>query len=438
MPASTPVAGGQPIAEVIIQLPGTGGELDVSGLCQDLKWGAQLNGGYTLSVKLLDNNFNILKRLTVESNYFQKSRASIVSVRFRLRWPDLAANRKNETAWQIALITNAAMEGDTADAASMVFEAVDPPSWFLSCGSSFGGVFTGRVSDAIRQCVNKFASAVVLDVTPTTDSAQNKWYMMRLDPKSFIMSLLEWSSSITPKRSQWLVACDGMNLSIKEQLSIPSNNVAFYQGPRRAQPGDSHISAWSMRSDNAFSLYGTKLSVAGLSITTGQYLDRITDADERATVVKDGTTDSKYKAKVSGERAFTKPTEQIGSGTAPPFVGWTHVGSVPEIYSGGELGKPYATYIDGRARKMFLDLQRMVMRTCFHVIGHGIYTSSKGLGVDTITLDWIDADGTPFFLHGNWILDGFLHHFKPGSWVTRVYCNRLDWNANAVPVPSSE
>jgi molybdenum cofactor biosynthesis protein B len=42
--------------------------------------------------------------------------------------------------------------------------------------------------------------------------------MMKMDPKTFIASLLEWSSSITPKKSTWVVASVDHEIRIKEMV----------------------------------------------------------------------------------------------------------------------------------------------------------------------------------------------------------------------------
>lgn len=418
-----------------------GKRLNVSAFCKHFEFKALVNGGYMIMARLINPNYNILRQLNTELDYLKFGRKQIFECEFRLLW----LRSDNKTEKQTAFITSLWANSEEGNTVELEFIGVDPPSWFLNTGDASGKVFKGRVSDVIRQCVQQYTRSAIppitLEVTQTRDSAQNQWWMMRQDPKSFILSLLDWSSSITPKRTQWFVIMDGRKLLIKEQAELESKNVGFYLGPHQ-NPDQSHISSWELLADNSSTILNTKLVTQGMSAISGQYLDRITDkTTENQVFAKDQRTGQKYKPRIGPASGFTKPSDDIGSG--PQSVGWSVVSGIPEIYSAGDLGLRYNDYIDGRPRAIWLNMANLVMRFKMTVIGHGIYSSCRGLGTDTISIGWKDIGvgqpGDPekkdFFLAGNWLIYGFHHFWIQGNWKTDLYCARLDHDAVATEVP---
>lgn len=428
MPASSPISSARPRIDLYLDIVGT--DVDSGNVgrdCVEFDWKGMMNGGYMVHARLNDANYNILKKFLIELEYFRKARSTVFRATFRLRWPDT----DNQTPWQVAYVISLHAEGATADLGTLRFTAIDPPSWHLNAGDASGKVYRGKTSDAIKQVVQDYAPGIGLDITSTTDSDRNQWWMMRQDPKTFISSMLDWSCSLTPRQTQWIVSMDGTDMRIKEQAEISSDNVGFYRGPHR-NTAEPHVQNWEVLADNALSLVNTKLVTQGISAISGQYLDRITDAGEQKLFVKDARTPNKYKARASVEKAFTKPPD-----AGPPRVGWTAIHGIPEVYSAGDLGKKYDEYIDGRPRAMWLNMANMVQRVRFSVLGHGIYYNCEGLGTNTITIQWLDIDNNPFFLAGNWIIYGFWHQFRPAIWLTHLYCARFDWDAAAIAVPAA-
>lgn len=181
--------------------------------------------------------------------------------------------------------------------------------------------------------------------------------------------------------------------------------------------------------DNAMSLLNTKLVTHGISATSGGYYDRISDRNEAHVFIKDSNTANKRVARTDETQAFTKPPE-----AAPPRVGWTSIPPIPEIYSGGELGKPYQEYVDGRSRGLYLNLNNRVMRSVFDCLGHGEWDNCWGLGVDTAYIKWMTSDNDYWFMTGNWIVYGFHHVANPADWFTKLYCARADHDAAGVQV----
>lgn len=427
MPASAPVASDR--ADVDLYFDVGGGEaVDAGAVCIRFQFKAMMNGGYMILGCLKDANFNIIRRLLIESQYFKLARSSIFRCQFRLKW----RGNENRTQLQTAYVISLMASGGNADAAELEFVAIDPPSWFLNAGDASGRVYRGRVSEVIKAVVAQYAPNIVLDVSETVDSTNNMFWMMGMDPKTFISSLLDWSCSLTRNKTQWIVAMDDTLMQIKAQDEIPSRNIGFYVGPHGGAAAPT-VREWQILADNALSIVNSKLITQGMSTVSGQYLDKVADVDETKVVVKDSNTSKKYKARTTVNKAFTKPPDG-----GPPRVGWTNVGAVPEVYSAGEIGRSYSDYIDGRARALWLNMANMIMRCRLRVLGHGIFFGGVGLGVDTITVQWFDIDGQPFFLAGNWIVYGFDHYYRPGSWVTDIYCARLDYNAAGTAVPPQD
>lgn len=406
---------------------GGGDSIDCGQICVRFQFKAMMNGGYVIMGRLIDSHFNIIKRLLIEQEYFKKARSQIFRCQFRLKW---RGTEDNQTYLQSAHIIALQATGGSADAAEIEFIGVDPPSWYLNAGDASGAAYKGSVSDVIAQVVSEYAPNVTLEHSETDDSKDNRWWMMGMDPKSFIQSLLDWSCALTKNKTQWIVAMDDTYMQIMAQDEMPSENVAFYTGANMGKrAGD--IREWELVADNALSIVNAKLVTQGVSTVSGQWLDMDTEPDK--CVVKDSNTDKKYKASTSSKKSFTKPPDG-----GPPDIGFTAITSVPEVGSAGDIGKKYSDYIDGRPRAMFLNMANMVMRCRFRVIGHGVYYGGIGLGVNTITVQWMDADGVPFFLSGNWIVYGFDHIYLEGEWTTDVYCARLDYDAAAVAVPGAD
>lgn len=394
-----------------------------------------LNGGYTIRATIFDSHFNLQREL-IDGGYLSKSRSETLIIKFKIKWgAGKPTVPEKATKYQIAHIVSLKAMGESADKAELEFIAIDPPSWYLNTGNGSGKIYTGSVKTTIEQVVKEYAPDIDIEVSETIDSTNNKWAMMRQDPKTFIGSLLDWSSSITKNKTQWIVVSDGNRLEIKEQaaiVSIPRAYYRFWDGK-----GIDTIKNWKFISDNALSIAETKLITQGLSTISGQYLDRTTDKNEKLVFAKDTTTQNKKIAKTKIDQAFTKPDDSEGQ------IGWTAIPAVPEIYSAGDLGIRYDQYIDGRPRGIFLNLTNNLMKLKLTVIGHGEWSSCKGLGTDTVFIKWMSAskDGEDtkklWFLSGNWLVYGFHHRVKLGQWFTDLYLSRYDYDSIAEKVGGS-
>jgi len=427
---STPVTKGKPRAKILFDVGELAGT-DFGEHFKKIEFRAMVNGGYIVRIKLFDPSFTILNTL-VEEGYFKEARIKPVPVYFQL-YSESPDYPETATRLQVAILISMKANGAAADKADLEFIAIDPPSWFLNIGDGSGKVYKGRVDQVIKQVVSQYAPEISLEIGKTTDSAENKWAMMRQDPKSFIASMMDWSSSVTMKKTQWIIMADGYNLEIKEQGAIPSTQRAYYRY-LEAKDHDS-IKSWDFLSDNALSAVQTKIITQGISAVSGQYLDRITDEKEEKLFAKDSRTANKQIARTKSDQSFTKPTDEA----RPTTAGWTSVMAVPEIYSSGDIGLRYDEYIDGRPRALWLNMVNALQRVKLRVIGHGIWSDCEGLGVDTIFVKWTKAESSGdsqryWWMSGNWLVYGFEHIMDKGSWYTDLYCARSDWNSNAVKV----
>lgn len=434
---SVPKAKARPQITVIFDLPGSGlADRDVGKMFSKFEFKGMVNGGYIIKAKLSDPNFNIFN-LLVDSGYFKEARTRPVPIIFQIRWGPEVETQYPESATkerQIAYISSLRALGESSDNGALEFIAMDPPSWLLNMGDGSGKVYKGRVSDAIKQVVQEYAPGVKLDISNTIDSPEGKWWMMRQDPKTFIASLFDWSSSITRKKTQWVFAPDNLNLVIKEQGELPSQQRGFYRFLE--QEDHDTIRNWEFLSDNALSVVQTKLITQGISTISGQYLDRITDNNEQKVFVKDSRTENKKIARIKSDQGFTKPPD-----SKPQQVGWSSISTIPEVYSAGDLGLSYDQYIDGRPRAMWLNMVNSLMRVKLECVGHGEWSNCTGLGTDTVFIKWTSgkkSDGQQdkpyWWMTGNWLVYGFHHKVNRGFWFTDLYLARFDYDSIAQKV----
>jgi len=437
---SIPTAEAKPQVKIVFKIPSVNGGgsnvVDLSNYFSTFEFKAMINGGYIIRAMIFDAHFNVHDEL-VKNAYYEVARVKPIIVEFQIKsGPEATVGAGSATRVQKAIIMSLEARG-LADGAHIEFVAIDPPSWYLNMGDAAGSSWKGRVDQVIKKVVDKYAPQVQSEISKTVDSDQNRWWMMRMDPKTFISSLVDWSSSITQKRTHWLIASNGFEFKVKEQAQWSSQQRAYYR--MRADKARSNIIKWGYLSDNALSIVQTKLVAQGAAAISGRYLDKASDQKERMVVAKDTTTENKLIAKVTQDQSFAKPKDEPGAG--PPDVGWTSVSSIPEIYSGGDLGMPYDQYVDGRPRGMWLNMLNALLRMKLTVLGHGVWSDCFGLGVDTVFLRWTKGprDGVSEQEHwwatGNWIVYGFHHRVSRSKWETDLYCARYDHNSVAKKVP---
>lgn len=434
---------------------------DYGHLFHKVRFKGMANGGYIVKFTLFDSEMALLPRL-IQNNYFKFARKTPVAISFQLfRQPktspnsgsgsDSIDNRRKSTKPQTAIIFDVVVKGRGTSKSRVEIVAVDPPSWFLNTGDASGEAFTGNVSGVMEQVIDRyskvqssiFPGGMRHEITKTKDAKSNKWYMMRQDPKTFIASLMEWSSPLTPQQTHWLVSMDGNplnggpHIAIKEQADHVSRQRGYYTFREKGPTQISTILSWNLLANNALTVAQAKIVSQGVSMLTGEYFDRTTDKAENEVYVTDQNTTNKRIANVEDWQSTSKPNAGVSARVAPG-IGMTSVPSIPDVYSAGDLGLEYREYVGGRARGLYLGMLNNLLKMKITVQGHGEWSDTFGLGIDTVFLNWTKepADGEPFyFAAGNWLIFGFEHIATRQGWFTDLWVARWDYNAEAVSVP---
>lgn len=384
----------------------------------DMEWHSFLNGGYYVRIEVLDVGFDVLKRLTQgngDIKYLKEGRKKPLPMRFKVAW----ALTDLETEERTAYLTSVSGTGD-GQHSRLVFEGIDPPSFLLSAGNADGRVYKGKVSDVIKDVIDDFTGGKIeVDITDTVDSEENIWPTYRMDPKTWIAWLLQWSTSLTKDKGRWIVASKDEKISIKQESELRGKDFGIYDVfTNSAKPKD--VLSWSLEMNSSISLSQTKLITGSVSAVSGAV---------SLLSVDDENTGGKINSLRPGEgedRGFTKPGAE-GWPQGPPA---TFVPTLPE-HSGGEVGPKYSDYADGMARQTFIDLLSSAMRIKIDILGDHRYSDSSILGPSVCTLNWVDTQGEQYFLSGKWLIYAFEHDVSTKDWTTSVYLYRIDHDAEA-------
>jgi len=394
-------------------------------------WISMVDNGYIIRARVQDPYYNIMRQLVGPgeggNGYVvlkgARKEPEKLEIKFKIRWT--GGDWTNDGKPRKAIITNLASKGDPQNG-YLEFVAVDPASWWLNGGYAAGKIYTGNVSDVVQQVVNEFASSVTLDIDETEDSKNNKWQMMRIDPRNFIMSLLDWSASVTKKKTAWVVNShsddDGDRLWIKELATVAKKDYGEYI-VNTTGGGATEVPRLETLSDMFLTVTQTNIVTQGLSAVTGKYIDKITSKDN--VIIKDSNTGNKINTEFGQDRGYAKPDDDKKWSTG--------MVALPE-HNAGDVGIKYEDYIDGRARGAFIRLLNMVMRAKLTVIGDPKFHSNQHLGAATIDVVMNDIENDIYFLSGKWLVHGFHHVISGRGWVTNLYVSRLDFDANAQKV----
>jgi hypothetical protein len=425
----------------LIYLKIAGGE-DIGKYFMKFEWKSFTNGGYVIRAKTSDGYWHKLKDIATQF-YLDKGRREPTPVIFELFWPGVTGDN-HSTGQHLAYMTelDARIVGSEASG-SLEFIAVDPPSFWLNGGNSSGKVYKGKVSTVVKQVLEEYFGADKGGksvVSNTDDFDENQWWMMRQDPKTFIASLLDWSSSVTSQKTNWIVSMNDKEIWVKEQAARES---VFYGNftMNTKSSGGHDILNFEFLADNFISVFQKQLITHGLSAVSGRYFDKETDTehtgkDKKCIVhVHDENTGNKKRLAIDFKKSFKKP-DTIPKAVDSPHEWSSSISSIPEP-SGQEIGLRLDEYIDGRARKIFLDMLCMVMNIKIRCFGIAIpkLADCHNLGVSKLAITWDDAvKPEEYFLGGPWLVYGFHHQMTRAHWHTDIYCHRLDWDAEGQPV----
>lgn len=275
-----------------------------------------------------------------------------------------------------------------------------------------------------------------ISVGDTDDNPDGRWYMMRLDPRTFIVSLMEWSASITKKKTPWIVQSQDDEFIIKEVAELKPPNSKHpgvdFNKPQVIVVNTNGNGLNEVKSNKIELINNSHLTVvqknlftAGISTVTGKYIDKKTMRD--SVITNDENTQNKLNASFDGKHGFDKPNKNDREWS-------TFIKAIPE-HNNGDVGQMYWDYLSGRARDYFMKMLYTVMRCRITVVGDPKYDDIKILGPTKINLDMnkMREDDTPelHMMGGEWMIYGFHHIVTNEDWETKLYLSRLDWNALA-------
>jgi hypothetical protein len=389
------------------------------------------NGGYMFSAQLYDPALSFFDDL-VKKSYFEAAMKSPQWVKFQLASYAEGQHPESATKQQYGIILSMRSIMDSG-IPLLEMIAVDPITHALTMGDSSGGAYKGTIDKVITQVINDYGNVVdgkppTIDVAKFAGSEDMAWHMHRQDPKSFITSLLEWSSGLTESKTQLLIGIDGNNLSIKEQAKMQEKRRGYYT---KFGTAEDNILEHKIIANSFISAVQTKMTTNGASSANGFYIDHKADAAENFAVVSDRTTQNKYVPRISSEKGFSKAASYPGS--TRPYAGSSAVSAIPELLSTGEFGVPYQNYIDGRARNQYYNLSNNGLQMLLTVFGHGEYSDTIGLGADTVFVELQNISKTyersHFWSTGCWIVRGFHHRLTKSLWTTDLLLTRLEYDA---------
>lgn len=394
-----------------------------SHLVEQLIYSATLNRGYRVEVQLKNTNFELLSNLN-KSGYFLRGRLMPLVVKFRISWAS-DFDEKETTTERTAIVSQIEDGHELGTHTShQTLIAIDPPSYYLSIGDAFGGVWSGKIEKVITDVVKRYAPFIDLSVSETDSSETAKYWQMRMTPKKFIATLLDWSTRLTKKQTRWIVAPEDYSLQIKEQADFEMKDVkAIYEKMLRGENLDT-IRQWAISHNLFHAQINTNHLTFTASSTYGEYIIKNTS---------DKTTKNKYATERYAEFAYRKPSDEVKARENPgknDIKGMAQVIAEPEIYNAGEAGD-YNKYATGGATAKYLSLLDSIMSSTIEVPGHHIWDSSVGLGASAVQLMYAMDNQDPHYMTGVHMVHGFKHTFKPGAWHTLLKLMRLDADAEA-------
>jgi len=319
---------------------------------------------------------------------------------------------------------------------------IDAPSWLLNKGKCDGHAYKGRIGGddgVIAKIVEKYAEGIDTKVDETKDNKNNYWWDMRLDPKTVISSLIEWSGSITKEETPLVIHCQDKEFKCREWSTLPptkTNGKKFSVAHRKGS-----IQEWTNRgelkvlSNNLLSPAATRLYTGSISAITGLYIDKgnMKEAGEsggllapKQVYADDKLTPNKLGPEVKSDQSYKKPTGKSA----------TFIEPVPE-HNNGDVGIKYQDYSVGRARDWFMKIIYTTMRVKLTIEpGDTDFDDIYACGRDRIVLDVITLkkDFKPYYLNGRWMLYGFRHLCDWEHWKTELLLCRIEYDAAKKPI----
>lgn len=405
--------------------------VEIGSYCDKFEWVCFVNCGQRIVASFNDYYQNCLREESIKNLLSKSKTFDGVDIEVRL-WQHSGRKKgkKTEIRKFKVLTLNSNLIGSLTKA-TLDLVCVDNSSWYLNRGKCTGKAYKGNISTAIKEIINEHASGVSADIQETKDDKNNIWWDMRLDPKTLISSLIEWSSSITNNETPLIVHSQDDEFKCREWSSLePTKNDGkkFYIASKRGNPKEiNNTCTLKILSNNLLSPTATRLYTGGISATTGLYIDKDNDdLDDRHKFADDELTGSKLMPKVNSDQSYSKPDGDEGTFIMP----------VPE-HNNGDVGIKYQDYCVGRARDWFIRTIYTSLRVKVTVEpGDTDFDSIYGCGRDKIILEVIKPDYKPYYINGNWLLYGFRHIYtkNPINWKTELLLSRLDHDSSGNPI----
>ena len=414
-------------------LGGQGGK-EIGIYCIKFEWAGMLNAGHRITASFEDRSQNVLDEDTIMTLLKKAKTQDGIDVDVIIHQSSKKDKKRTEKrSFKVLTLDSSLIGGLTSTILELV--CIDEASWRLNRGICEGQAYKGKISSVITQVVNKFAKGISAQVDETTDNAENLWYDMKLDPKTFITSLLEFSSSITKNKTPLVVQCQDQEFKCREWSTLKPTKTdgrKFNIAHRNADPKEiTDTGEIQILSNTFLTPFSSRLYTGGISATTGLYVDPKNTLlkDDRQKFADDTNTDQKLMTSLSPNQSFTKSEDGDKSGA-------TFIQPVPE-HNDGDVGLKYQDYAVGRARDWYMKIINTTLRVKLTIEpGDTDFHDIYACGRDKILLEviTISKDMKPYFIDGPWLLYGFKHLWDIENWKTELFLSRIEHNATGTKI----
>ena len=449
---------------------------------------ATISGGYNIYFDIIDINNQTLLEIfnSFKYNMFDYVKVKPVFITFRFGHSTDDNSKQYWTEWRTAIITNITTDHLMRRDTSFGFTAIDPGTWVLNCGKADGKVYTGRIGTnkgVIYQCMSEYTKDIKvpvginegdsntggesgtlqnnqnsggkagsanpnkasvssksfeLKVDDTIDNDQNKWYMNRLHPMGFILSMMDWSSSVTKKQTPFIMQSQDNIIKFVEMANLKPgvrhNNIGtsttkfakikVYSSNNNIGLNETLEDSMVINGYPAFCVSANQTRTAGISTVTGKYIDYITNKDDSK--VDNLKTSNKKGINLFDNQSFNPCVQEYA----------TFIQPIPE-HNNMDVGVKYWKYFDGRARNYFIKLFYNSLIMYFDVIGDVHCDNTFMLGGSSIDFDLsLLNNDRQHFLGGEWLVLGWKHLYSDCFWSTRYYVCRHDKVSGGVSIIS--
>lgn len=401
------------------------GGKEIGRYCHKFEWVCFLNAGHRVTASFKDTFQDVLDDDMIFGLLQQAKQNDGIDVELRI-WQhyERKKGKKTEKRKFKVLSLNSNLVGSLTDS-TLELVCIDSASWLLNRGECSGKAYKGNISKVIKDIVKEYAPTLDVEISDTKDSTNNWWWDMRLDPKTVISSLIEWSSSVTNQETPLVIHCQDLEFKCREWASLPptkTNGKKFYIASKEGK-----IKEWTNRgelrvlSNNLLAPAATRLYAGNISAVTGLYIDKEnTQLNEKQKFADDKNTENKLKLELSSDQSFKKP-----SGKSATFIQ-----PIPE-HNNGDVGIKYQDYCVGRARDWYMKTIYTTLRVKITIEpGDTDFDDVYACGRDKINLEVFKlSDNKPYYINGMWILYGFRHLCDWEHWKTELLLTRIEFDA---------